>query len=226
MVAAGADIVDIGGQSTRPGAQRVSEEEEAQRVIPVIAALRGRLGSALLSVDTFYASVARAAAAEGAHIVNDVSGGRLDAGLFAAVAETSALYVFMHSRGDPATMQEPRFTAYGASHACVLHLTLLKLRSCPQPTCARKLARSCWRRGRVRRRPASSLGACCWTLALALPKLRRATLRCCAVCRTCAARWTRLARFGAPPCFSAPAGKVSWVASPVRRAVLVGQHHW
>jgi 2-amino-4-hydroxy-6-hydroxymethyldihydropteridine diphosphokinase/dihydropteroate synthase len=102
---------------------RVSEEEEARRVIPVIAALRGRLGSALLSVDTFYASVARAAAAEGAHIVNDVSGGRLDAGLFSAVGDTSALYLLMHSRGDPATMQEPRFTTYGAPLACACRCT-------------------------------------------------------------------------------------------------------
>ena len=127
MVADGADIVDIGGQSTRPGAMRVAEEEEARRIIPVIAALRGRLGSALLSVDTFYASVARAAAAEGAHIVNDVSGGRLDSGLFAAVGDTSALYVLMHSRGDPATMQELRFTAYGASMQGLLAAPLLTL---------------------------------------------------------------------------------------------------
>ena len=226
MVAAGADIVDIGGQSTRPGAQRVSEEEEAQRVIPVIAALRGRLGSALLSVDTFYASVARAAAAEGAHIVNDVSGGRLDSGLFSAVADTSALYVLMHSRGDPATMQEPRFTAYGASHAQPAATALTEAALHLQPTCAPRLARNCWRRERERRRVASSPGVCCLTLGLALRKLRQATSRCCAVCRTCAARWTRLVRFGARPCSLAPAAKASWVASPVRLARLLTLHDW
>ena len=114
MVAEGADIIDVGGQSTRPGAPRVSEAEEAARVLPLLAALRGRLGDALLSVDTFYASVATAAAAEGAHIVNDVSGGRLDAGLLRAVGDTSLAYVLMHSRGEPQTMQQPQFTAYGA----------------------------------------------------------------------------------------------------------------
>ncbi len=114
MVADGADIIDVGGQSTRPGAPRVSPEEEARRVLPVLAALRGRLGDALLSVDTFYAAVAEGAAAEGAHIVNDVSGGRIDAALFGAVARTPLAYVLMHSRGEPQTMQLPQHTAYGA----------------------------------------------------------------------------------------------------------------
>ena len=221
MVAEGADIVDIGGQSTRPGAQRVSQEEEARRVIPVIAALRGRLGSALLSVDTFYASVARAAAAEGAHIVNDVSGGRLDAGLFSAVGDTSALYLLMHSRGEPATMQEPRFTAYGVLHAFASFDAAPDAASrALQLTCALRWAPSCWRAGRLRKRPASSRGACSWTPAWASQRRRKATSRCCAACRTCAARWTGPALSAARQSSWAPAERGFWVASPVRRFAL------
>jgi dihydropteroate synthase len=146
MVAEGADVVDVGGQSTRPGAPRVSAEEEARRVLPVLAALRGRLGDALVSVDTFYASVAEAAAAEGAHLVNDVSGGRLDAGLFAAVGRTPLAYVLMHSRGEPQTMQLPQFTTYGAPRSlCVVNAARTQLTRAPPP-CARRRVRRGGRR--------------------------------------------------------------------------------
>ena len=114
LVEAGAGIVDVGGQSTRPGASRVGAEEELARVAPVLRALAGDPGlrGVLISVDTFYSRVAREAASLGAHIINDVSAGRLDPEMFSAVAETGLPYVMMHSRGDPETMQQPTNTAY------------------------------------------------------------------------------------------------------------------
>ncbi|HEU4989758.1 MAG TPA: dihydropteroate synthase, partial [Gemmatimonadaceae bacterium] len=82
MVAEGADVIDIGGESTRPqGAEPVSAEEEMARVLPVVRELARRLPGTLLSVDTVKSAVAEAALGEGAHIVNDVSGGRLDAAM-------------------------------------------------------------------------------------------------------------------------------------------------
>jgi 2-amino-4-hydroxy-6-hydroxymethyldihydropteridine diphosphokinase/dihydropteroate synthase len=115
LVAAGADVLDVGGQSTRPGAERVSAEEEAARVVPAIAALAADpvTGAVPLSVDTFYASVAEAAVGAGATMVNDVSGGGLDARMHAAVAALGVPYVLMHMRGDPTTMQSAENTAYG-----------------------------------------------------------------------------------------------------------------
>jgi dihydropteroate synthase len=103
MEADGADLVDIGGESTRPGADPVAADEELARVLPVLRALRGRLRIPL-SIDTYKADVARAAIAAGAVIVNDVSGLRRDPGLTAAVAESGAALVLMHSRGSPKTM--------------------------------------------------------------------------------------------------------------------------
>jgi dihydropteroate synthase len=100
----GADIIDIGGESTRPNAPAVSLEEELSRVVPVIEALSGRL-TVPISVDTYKAGVARAACAAGAEIVNDVSGLRFDAGMAQAVAEADAGLVVMHTRGTPDVMQ-------------------------------------------------------------------------------------------------------------------------
>jgi dihydropteroate synthase len=103
MEAEGADIVDIGGESTRPGAEPVPSAEEAARVVPVIRALGGRLRIPI-SVDTYKAVVARAAVAEGASIVNDISGLRYDPELARAVAETGVALVLMHTRGWSKTM--------------------------------------------------------------------------------------------------------------------------
>jgi dihydropteroate synthase len=100
----GADIIDIGGESTRPNAPAVSLEEELSRVVPVIEALSGRL-TVPISVDTYKAGVARAACAAGAEIVNDVSGLHFDAGMAHAVAEADAGLVVMHTRGTPDVMQ-------------------------------------------------------------------------------------------------------------------------
>ncbi|MGW4381890.1 dihydropteroate synthase [Kitasatospora sp. NPDC004531] len=102
LVAQGADLVDVGGESTRPGAARVTEEEELRRVVPVVTEL-ARAG-VVVSVDTMRAAVAREAVRAGAKIVNDVSGGLADAGMAQVVAETGAPFVVMHWRGQSADM--------------------------------------------------------------------------------------------------------------------------
>lgn len=104
MVEEGADMIDVGGESSRPGSDPVPEEEELRRVIPVIRGLAGRI-SAPLSIDTMKASVAREALAEGAEIVNDISAMTHDEGMAAVVAETHAAVILMHMRGLPKTMQ-------------------------------------------------------------------------------------------------------------------------
>lgn len=110
MLQAGAAILDMGGQSTRPGAERVSAEQEAERVLPAIAAVHQRFPEAILSVDTFYAEVASEAVARGAAIVNDISAGTLDENMFATVARLQVPYVLMHLQGEPQTMQQnPRY---------------------------------------------------------------------------------------------------------------------
>lgn len=107
MVAEGADWIDIGGESTRPGAVPVPAEQEMARVLPVIRDLSARLGgSARLSIDTYKASTAQAALAAGASVVNDISGGLLDPDILRATAEAGATIVLGHMRGQPATMQD------------------------------------------------------------------------------------------------------------------------
>ncbi len=103
MARSGADIIDIGGESTRPGASEVSPEEELSRVIPVIRALRDTLDRPI-SIDTRKAVVARAALAEGATIVNDVSAMEFDPAMAETVARARAAVILMHMRGSPATM--------------------------------------------------------------------------------------------------------------------------
>jgi dihydropteroate synthase len=104
MIANGADIIDIGGESTRPGSEFVSVEEELHRVIPIIEQLTAN-GSVPISIDTTKSSVARAALAAGAEIVNDISALRFAPSLADEVARASAGLVLMHSRGTPKTMQ-------------------------------------------------------------------------------------------------------------------------
>ena len=107
MVEAGADWIDVGGESTRPGSTPVPADEEQRRVVPVIAALVARLGSrARVSIDTYKAVTARAALAAGATVVNDVSGGLLDPGLLKVAADGGAAVVVGHLRGAPATMMD------------------------------------------------------------------------------------------------------------------------
>src|SRR5476651_2063718 len=109
MEAEGADIIDLGGESTRPGAATISSEVELARILPVVRRLQGRL-KIPLSIDTWKASVAVAALDEGAEIVNDISAGRWDNLLWPAVAQFRAGYVLMHALDQPATMQDqPRY---------------------------------------------------------------------------------------------------------------------
>jgi dihydropteroate synthase len=105
MISEGADIIDVGGESTRPGSEFVSEEEELRRVIPVIERLAAT-GSVPISIDTTKSSVARAALQAGAEIINDISGLRFDVVLAEVTAETRAGLVLMHSRGTPKDMQQ------------------------------------------------------------------------------------------------------------------------
>ncbi|KAJ1737221.1 trifunctional dihydropteroate synthetase [Coemansia sp. Benny D160-2] len=100
----GADIIDIGGQSTRPGADPVGVEEEIRRIVPVIKRIREEGMEIPISVDTFYAEVAAAALDAGADIVNDVTGGYSDPKMLPLVAERQCPYILMHMRGDPLTM--------------------------------------------------------------------------------------------------------------------------
>ena len=98
MEAAGADIIDLGGESTRPGAVPVPADEELRRVMPVLRAFKGRLAIPV-SIDTYKSEVARAAVGEGVSIVNDISGLQYDAAMAETVAELGAAIVLMHTRG-------------------------------------------------------------------------------------------------------------------------------
>ena len=110
MAAEGAHIIDVGGESARPGAEPVTVDEEHRRVIPVIKNLRRKL-DVPISIDTSKADVARAALEAGASIVNDVTGGRGDDQMLPLVAETKSGFIIMHMQGTPRTMQiQPRYT--------------------------------------------------------------------------------------------------------------------
>lgn len=106
MLRDGAAILDVGGQSTRPGSSRVEADEELQRVLPPLEALMNRFPDAIVSIDTFYSKVAQYAVQAGASIVNDVSAGTIDPELLPLVARLQVPYVLMHMQGDPQTMQQ------------------------------------------------------------------------------------------------------------------------
>ncbi len=99
MLAQGAAIIDVGGQSTRPGATMIGSNEEMDRVVPAIEAIYKQFPAAIISVDTFYASVAEAAVKAGARIVNDVSGGLYDPEMLSTVSNLNVPYVCMHNKG-------------------------------------------------------------------------------------------------------------------------------
>jgi dihydropteroate synthase len=105
MIEAGADIIDIGAYSTRPGAVNITEEEELERLIPVITSVRRHFPEQLISVDSFRASVVEKAVGEGANIINDISGGTIDNAMFPVVARLQVPYILMHIKGTPQTMQ-------------------------------------------------------------------------------------------------------------------------
>lgn len=104
MISQGADIIDVGGMSTRPGAIEISEEEEINRVIPVIKAIREANASIIISVDTFRSKVADLALQSGADFINDITAGRGDQNMFQVMAESKGPVCLMHSRGTPQTM--------------------------------------------------------------------------------------------------------------------------
>lgn len=113
-IAAGATIIDVGGQSSRPNAPDVTAEEEIRRVLPAIAAIKSlpEARNIAVSVDTYRAPVAEAAITAGAHIVNDISAGLLDPQMIPTVARLGCTYIMMHMRGTPATMQNPDNCSY------------------------------------------------------------------------------------------------------------------
>jgi len=102
----GAHLLDVGGVSTRPGSELVSEEAELSRVIPVIAAIHQRFPEAIISVDTFRSAVAKQAVEAGASIINDISGGRWDEHMLTTIANCKVPYVLMHSSGTTETLHE------------------------------------------------------------------------------------------------------------------------
>jgi dihydropteroate synthase len=106
MLSEGATMLDVGGASSRPGAAEVSEKEELERVIPVVEGIKSHFPEAVISVDTWRASVAKAAVEAGASMVNDISGGQFDEQMFETVAALNVPYILMHIQGTPATMQQ------------------------------------------------------------------------------------------------------------------------
>lgn len=106
MIKEGADIIDIGPYSSRPGAAPISAQQEIDRAVPVIEMLHDEFPDIPLSIDTYRAEVAEACIQAGAHIINDISGGALDQNMFATVAKLRVPYILMHMRGTPATMQQ------------------------------------------------------------------------------------------------------------------------
>lgn len=106
MLKDGASILDIGGQSTRPGSERISAEEELKRIAGPLEALQNKFPEAYISIDTYYAGVAKEAVAAGACIVNDISVGSMDENMMNTVALLQVPYILMHIKGNPATMQQ------------------------------------------------------------------------------------------------------------------------
>lgn len=102
----GAQLIDLGAYSSRPGAADITVDEELQRLIPITEALAKEFPEALLSIDTFRAKVAREAIEAGAHLINDIAGGSLDEQMFATVAELQVPYIMMHMKGTPQNMQQ------------------------------------------------------------------------------------------------------------------------
>lgn len=105
MLTEGADIVDVGGYSSRPGANTITIQEELDRVIPAVASIRNHFTEAVISVDTFRSTVAKEAIHAGADIINDIQGGQADDRMFETVASLQVPYIMMHMRGTPQTMK-------------------------------------------------------------------------------------------------------------------------
>lgn len=106
MFEEGADMIDVGGMSSRPGSELITEEEELRRVIPAVYAIHQQFPEAVISVDTIRASVARESVAAGASLINDISAGRFDSQMYETVASLQTPYVLMHMQGEPRNMQQ------------------------------------------------------------------------------------------------------------------------
>jgi len=106
MIEEGADIIDIGGQSTRPGSERISVKEELQRVLPAIEIILKNFPGTIISVDTYQSDVAKETVLAGASIINDISAGNMDSDMIATVAKLQVPYICMHMKGTPEDMQQ------------------------------------------------------------------------------------------------------------------------
>ena len=106
MLSEGADFLDVGAYSSRPGADDISEQEETDRLLPVIKAIAANYPGAIISVDTFRSGVAQAAIEAGAHIINDISGGQLDKNMFIMISRLRVPYILMHTKGTPQNMNQ------------------------------------------------------------------------------------------------------------------------
>ena len=128
MIGDGADILDIGGQSTRPGSARIIADEEIKRVLPVINAILTKYPDCIISIDTYHASVADIAVKNGALMVNDISGGTMDEEMLHTVGKLNVPYCCMHIKGDPATMQS--LAQYENITLDVLDYFIAKIEAC------------------------------------------------------------------------------------------------
>jgi len=106
MIIEGADILDLGAYSSRPGSLNVEEKEEIARITPIVRALKKEFPSVPISVDTFRSEVAKSVLNEGIEIINDIGGGLLDPEMFSVISSSKAAYILMHMRGNPQTMQK------------------------------------------------------------------------------------------------------------------------
>jgi dihydropteroate synthase len=106
MISEGADIIDVGGYSSRPGAKNISIKEEEDRVIPIVKLISKTFSKTIISVDTFRSEIAIKALDNGASIINDISGGELDPEMYKSVSQFKAPYIIMHMKGNPSNMQD------------------------------------------------------------------------------------------------------------------------
>lgn len=125
MLSEGATFIDIGGYSSRPGAENISIEEERARVLKAVELIVKEFPKTLISIDTFRAEVAREAVQEGANIINDISAGELDSKMFETVASLNVPYIAMHMRGTPQTMKE--LTSYSNLAGEIMNYFLKKI---------------------------------------------------------------------------------------------------
>jgi len=119
MLENGADMIDVGGYSSRPGAEEISEKEEISRIRSVVEALSKHFPEAIISIDTFRSAVASVAMNSGAHLINDISGGQADSKMFEEVAKWKCPYILMHMKGTPQSMMH--FTDYQDMLSEIIH---------------------------------------------------------------------------------------------------------